>query len=390
MSRPETTVLVLQGGGALGAYQAGVVEALQEHGYFAERVAGISIGAINAAIICGNPPERRVRRLRDFWSEVSSWLPAPAAIPSGLRRLYDDLAAGCVMLFGVPGFFRPRYDWCDNRSADRLSVYDTAPLRARLLELVDFDWLNRRGPRLSIGAVDVKTGDFSVFDSARMRIGPEHVMASGALPPGFPPIPIDGRWWWDGGLVSNTPLQWVMESTGEKPLLVFQVDLFPAEGPVPSAISEIGQREKEIRYSSRTRLTTDRYRQLHDIQAAADRLAEKLPDEFRSDPDLALLRRSGPRCPISLVHLIYRKAAWEDIARDTEFSAMSMVEHWARGHADVTETLGHADWRAREAGRDGLQVFDLVARPAETGPRVETAGRAEDPVSAPENVTRPD
>lgn len=358
----EQIVLVLQGGGALGAYQAGAFQELTERDVAVEWVSGISIGAINAAIICGNPPERRIERLTRFWEKVSSGLPwALWTDNQRVRHVFTEFAAATVMATGAPGFFRPRppADFWPFGSVRTLSVYDTSPLEETLRDLVDFDYLNTAGPRISIAAVDVETGNFANFDSRKIRIDVRHVMASGALPPGFPPVEIDGRFYWDGGLLSNTPLQYVMENAGVAPLCVFQIDLFSARGARPDDLADVQQREKDIQYSSRTRLTTDRYRQLHAIRAAADRLAKKLPEELRSDPDLALLRAAGPGCPITLAHLIHRKEGFESDAKDYEFSRLSMTEHWRAGAADVRRTLEHAQFKAREIGRDGLQVFDL-------------------------------
>ncbi len=364
----ERVVLVLQGGGALGAYQAGAYVDLAGAGHEPDWVAGISIGSINAAIICGNPPGLRAQRLRDFWDRVSSGLTAmPVAATAAARHLFNEWAAADVMAQGVPGFFRPRFPWAGFTWGGDLrgtSYYDTAPLRETLLKLVDFDWLNDRGPRLSIGAVDIESGNFTYFDSDTTRIGPEHVMASGALPPGFPAVGIGGRSYWDGGLVSNTPLQYVLENSGEAPLCVFQVDLFSARGEVPETLAEVGQRQKDIQYSSRTRLTTDRFRQLHELRAAADRLAARLPDNLATDPDLALLRAAGPACPVTLVELIHRKEEFEGASKDYEFSRLSMTQHWAAGQADVQKTLAHPDWRDRSPA-DGLQMFDLAAAPRE-------------------------
>ncbi|WP_340109597.1 patatin-like phospholipase family protein [Pikeienuella sp. HZG-20] len=358
----EQVVLVLQGGGALGAYQAGAFQELFERDVAVDWVSGISIGAINAAIICGNPPDRRSGRLRRFWEKVSSGLAfAPWTEGWRVRSAFTELAAATVMATGAPGFFRPRPPTAFSPfgRAQALSVYDTAPLEETLRELVDFDYLNAEGPRISIAAVDVETGNFANFDSRKIRIDARHVMASGALPPGFPPVEIDGRSYWDGGLLSNTPLQYVMENAGAEPLCIFQIDLFSARGARPENLADVRQREKDIRFSSRTRLTTDRYRQLHAIRAAADRLAEKLPEALRADPDLAVLRAAGPGCPITLAHLIHRREGFESDAKDYEFSRISMTEHWSAGAADVRRTLEHARFKARKIGRDGLQVFDL-------------------------------
>ncbi len=203
----EKTVLVLQGGGALGAYQAGAYEALAEAGEMPRWVAGVSIGAINSAIIAGNPPERRVERLRAFWDGVSSWLPGrPLSNDDNSRRAFNETSAALAALSGVPGFFSPRVPpavLSPQGTSEAISIYDTAPLRDTLLELVDFDFLNSGVVRLSVGAVQVLTGNLQYFDTNNQKIGPDHVMASGALPPGFPPIEIDGEPYWDGGLVSE-------------------------------------------------------------------------------------------------------------------------------------------------------------------------------------------
>ncbi len=365
----EINVLVLQGGGALGAYQAGALDQLTQAGHHMNWVAGISIGAINAAIICGNPEDRRVTRLQEFWSGVSVGFAATGLIDAfGMRQLYTDLAAATVMSLGVPGFFQPRMNWgapYGFGGPTGASFYDTEPLRETLLRLVDFDYLNDHGPRLSVGAVDVETGNFAYFDSSKMRIGPEHIMASGALPPGFPAVEIAGRQYWDGGLVSNTPLQYVLENAGTEPLCVFQVDLFSARGPKPETIAEVSQREKDIRFSSRTRLTTDRFRQLHEIRAAAVRLAAKLPESLANDPDLAVLLKSGPGCPVTLVHLIHRKESFEGASKDYEFSRLSMEQHWAAGQGDVKKTFAHNAWRNRTIDWDGLRIFDLSNKPGD-------------------------
>ncbi len=366
MPATELNALVLQGGGALGAYQAGAFEALEEAGTSFYWVAGISIGAINAALICGNREKDRGPALRTFWNRITSTLAMPAPFwTNGGRRAYSELAAAEVTLAGAPGFFRPRlpaafWPWF---AAPALSFYDTAPLEETLNELVDFDLLNDSGPRLCVGATDVETGNFAYFDSRSLRIDARHIMASGALPPGFPPVEIDGRHYWDGGLVSNTPLQYVMEQAeGDQPLCVFQVDLFNARDALPKDVIEVQQREKDIRYSSRTRLTTDRYRELHALRSAAERLAAKLPDTLKDDPDLALLRTAGPSCPVTLVHLIHRKQGFEGSGKDYEFSRQSMSDHWAAGRGDVTRTLAHSSWKSRRIGADGLQIFDLGSR----------------------------
>ena len=364
MDKPEKPILVLQGGGALGAYQAGAYEKLAAAAMEPTWVAGISIGAINAALICGNRPKDRLPALHEFWNLVTSSLAAtPLNITEKTRAMFGEIAAASVVMAGVPGFFQPRLpiNFAPFAAPKPLSVYDTSPLRKTLLRLVDFDYLNDAGPRLSVGSVNIETANFVYFDSRDMKIGPEHIMASGALPPGFPPVEINGHFYWDGGLVSNTPLQYVMDDLGDDPVCIFQVDVFSARDDVPESLAEVGQRQKDIQYSSRTRLTTDRYRQLHDIRMAADRLAAKLPDELRNDPDIKALQASGPDGAIALVELIHRKQTFEGSTKDYEFSRDSMKLHWAEGFADVDRTLAHKVWKARTPALPGLKVYDLGA-----------------------------
>ena len=362
----QQTIFVFQGGGALGAYQAGVAEALSARDFAPDWVAGVSIGAINAALVCGNPPEDRLDRMRDFWDRITTgpasvW-PVWPAWAGGESQARAEMAAATVMVFGVPGFFTPRLPaaFLPPGHSKATSVYDTAPLRETLETLVDFDYLNDRGPRLAVGSVDIETGNTVYFDSADMTIGPEHVMASGALPPGFPAIGIEGRWYWDGGLVSNTPLQYVLESGVQPDSVIFQVDLFPARGDRPESLADVQSREKDIRYSSRTRLTTDRFRQLHALRAAADNLAQKLPPEFAKDPDLATLRSVGNAGPVTLVHLINRRKSWEIEGKDYEFSRTTMQAHWDAGAEDVHATLDHPNWQTDGEILDGLLILDLA------------------------------
>ncbi len=297
-------VLVLQGGGALGSYQAGAYQALCHHDFEPEWVAGISIGAINAAIIAGNPREKRIGRLKEFWEMVSSpvsW--SPVAKGDRARSLFNETSAALIATFGVPGFFTPRLPpapmWPPG-SPQSLSYYDTAPLKKTLERLVDFDLINDGKIRLSIGAVGVTSGNFKYFDNFEFKklgkkIGPEHVMASGALPPGFPSVVIEGEHYWDGGIASNTPLDFVLDEKVDRDLLIFQVDLFCARGLLPVSLLEAAEREKDIRYSSRTRMNTDKNRQIHNARMAVRDLIGKLPDYLKNDPSVELLRKAAKR-----------------------------------------------------------------------------------------------
>jgi NTE family protein len=363
----DENVLVLQGGGALGSYQAGVFEALAAEDIAPNWVAGTSIGAINAALIAGNAPGERVARLREFWELVSSAIPAPFWTPDRhTHRWLNGLATAQALFFGVPGFFMPRVPpavFQPRGSLAAISYYDTTPLKETLERLVDFERLNAATLRISIGAVNVRTGNLVYFDTAKQRLDVRHIMASGALPPGFAPVEIDGEHYWDGGLASNTPLNYVLDQDGAGHRTVFQVDLFPARGPLPKTLERVSEREKDIRYSSRTRLNTDMDLRRRRASAAAMRLLAKLPPELRDDPDareIATILRAN--CvSLDIVQLIYRAKRYENHAKDYEFSRLTMGEHWASGRADVMQTLHDPRWTTRApAELYGVRVFDLV------------------------------
>jgi NTE family protein len=362
-------VLVFQGGGALGSYQAGGYEALSQVGYYPDYVAGVSIGAINAALIAGNTPENATQRLREFWTHVSSSNPLGHLFAKALqsvvpREWLNAVSAGGVALAGIPGFFTPRMPppfLYPPGSSQGLSFYDTAPLRETLLRLVDFDRINRREVRLAVGAVNVRTGNLVYFDNHRQDIGPEHIMASGALPPGFPPVEIDGEMYWDGGIVSNTPLQYVLDDHDpHADTVVFQFDLFSARGDVPRGIFDLESREKDIRFSSRTRYTTDRVAELLRLRNAFQRLYDKLPADLQKSRDTRLLMEAVHPGRMAIVHLIYRQASHELNSKDYEFSRLTAEDHWKTGIADVERTLAHRDWIERQSARDDLVIIDAA------------------------------
>ena len=326
-------------------------------------VAGISIGAINAALIAGNPPERRVERLRAFWEQASSGpFFSPTAIDfNPFRSLVNQVSAATIATFGAPGFFKPRVPssmFWPQGTREAISYYDTDPLRATLEKLVDFGRINSGPTRLSVGAVNVQTGNSVVFDSANQAIGPEHIMASGALPPGFPPVWIEGEAYWDGGLVSNTPLQFVLDDQQHEDLLIFQVDLFNAQGPMPRTLLEVDEREKDIRYSSRTRLNTDASLRIHKVKSALRDLLDSLPDDRAKAPELAILHETAKENDVTVVQLIYRKQPYEGGSKDFEFSRQTMTEHWASGVADVQRTLDRHAELLTQPLQPGVHVID--------------------------------
>ena len=360
---PDTVALVLQGGGALGSYQAGVLEALSAAAIEPDWVAGISIGAVNAAIIAGNPPERRVARLRQFWNQATSWLPSFPILPDDMvREFVHEWSAGFVAMAGVPGFFGPRFlppFMAVPGTPEALSFYDSRPLQQTLDELVDWDLLNHGPVRLSVGAVDLESGNFRYFDTKEERIDARHIMASGALPPGLPPVEIDGNWYWDGGLVSNTPLQHVLDNQREA-MIVFQVDLFSAADKRPRTIMDVLARAKEITFSSRTRQITDQLLRQRKERELVRKVLGKLPAELRDDPEVKALTRVAAEKPVSLVHLIYRANAWEGGARDFEFSTRTMREHWAAGQAAVEATMANAELVAENILTGRTAAFDMT------------------------------
>jgi NTE family protein len=367
----ECVALVLQGGGALGAYQAGTYEALAEAGIHPDWVAGVSIGAINAAIIAGNPLHTRIERLREFWTEVTtdgpwSWLGATSngfGSSNTLRKLLNQMSAGAALAVGAPGFFaaRPVTPWLQPAgTVGAVSFYDTSYLKRTLERLVDFDRLNAGATRLSVSAVNVRTGNFVYFDTTTHTIRPEHLMASSALPPGFPAIEVEGEHYWDGGLVSNTPLQWVMESEPRRDTLAFQVDLWSAHGEIPQNMLEVMTREKEIRYSSRTRAGTDHFKHVQKLRRAIDRLLEKLPENLSRSPEAKLLSSVADCKVYNIVHLIYRAKKYEGHSKDYEFSRLSMEEHWRAGYHDARRTLRHAEVLERPRTLEGVYTFDFA------------------------------
>ena len=362
-------VLVLQGGGALGSYQAGAYQALCRCDFEPDWVAGISIGAVNAAIIAGNAREQRVPKLKEFWQMVSAPVPwHPVTSSDRSRSLFNETSAALIATFGVPGFFTPRIPpaplW-PTGTVQAQSYYDTSPLKKTLERLVDFDRINDLKCRLSVGAVSVTSGNFRYFDNFEFRkmgkkIGPEHIMASGALPPGFPPIVIEGEHYWDGGIASNTPLDYVLDAEVDRDLLIFQVDLFSARGPLPTTLLEAAEREKDIRYSSRTRMNTDKNRQIHNARKALRDLMNKLPDYLKNDPSVEVLCKVARENTITVVHLIYRSKNYETNSKDYDFSHVAMVEHWDAGVRDVHLSMRHKDWLERPQSGETMVSYDLT------------------------------
>jgi NTE family protein len=370
----ERIALLLQGGGALGSYQAGVYQALAEADLHPHWVAGISIGAINSALIAGNPPEKRVERLREFWETITVGPFGLAYVLPGdikndlVHQLLNQTRAAGALLWGAPGFFQPRVPppvFVPVSSPGNLSYYDVSPLKSLLGRLVDFDRLNSGQMRLSVGATNVRSGNLTIFDTVDKKIGPEHIVASGSLPPGFPATEIDGEYFWDGGVVSNTPLEWVLDASPRLDTLAFQVDLWSARGELPRDMIEVDTRLKDIRYSSRTRMGTDQFRKRQALRRAAAKLLSEIPDELKQAPEAKLLAAEACGKVYNIIHMIYRARIYEGASKDYEFSRRTMEEHWKSGYSDMTRTLAYPEVLQRPNSMDGVFTFDLKRKVAE-------------------------
>ena len=364
--RPEgchRIALVLQGGGALGAYQAGVYQALHEAGMEPDWVCGVSIGAINSAIIAGNPPEQRLEKLQTFWHRITArkvWHYTPDG--DIYRKARNMTSTWMTTTLGQPGFFKPHdlNPWLSPTGAKTAtSYYDTSPLRETLLELVDFDLINSRRMHFAVGAVNVLSGNFLYFDNKKEVIAPEHVMASGALPPALPMVKIGTDHFWDGGIVSNTPLQHLLDQDDGKNSLVFQVDLFSSRGLLPRDMPEVMARHKDIMYSSRTRYNTDVYRRMNNLKADYYKALQKIPEERLTDQERTMRDHLAHLPGITILQMIYQQKIYEGDSKDHEFSATSMREHWQSGLEDTRRTLLRRDWLTMPEDGMGIVVHDV-------------------------------
>jgi NTE family protein len=369
----ETVALVLQGGGALGAYQAGVFQGLAEAGITPNRLSGISIGALNTAIIAGNAPEKRIERLTEFWETICRPNLGPALYPfieQSLFNLNDSVRQGMSALHalsavvdGQNGFFRPRFpppSFALASEPGQASYYDTTPLRDTLLRLCDFDRINSGEIHVSVGAVNVRTGNFKYFDNAREKLRPEHFMASGALPPAFPAVEIDGEYYWDGGMVSNTPLANVLNTRPRTDTLVFQVDLWSARGRLPVNMGEVTDRMKDIQYSSRTRLITEHLRWTQHLRHMLRNVLQHVPPEARqSDPYCRLAEQFSSSKRYNVLHLIYRDQPYDQHYKDYQFGLPSMRQRWSAGLQDIRETLARPGFLDMPDNDSGFVTHDV-------------------------------
>jgi NTE family protein len=359
---PGRVALVLQGGGALGAYQVGAFRALDEAGYCPVWFAGTSIGGINAAIMAGNPPERRLEKLDEFWRTISRDTPLMPPADGLPRRAFNLWSAWQTMALGQPGFFNWRTvsPWLAAPGTPAaVSFYDTGALRLTLEKLIDLDRINGGSVRLSLGAANVRTGQQVYFDSMRQKIGYEHIMASGALPPAFPPVEIDGEWYWDGGIVSNTPLDVIIDQLPRRSTLCFMVDLFDSLGPLPQVMEDVEARRKDITYASRSERSIAAHQANHNLRRAIMTLWEALSPEAQKDPHLNALGDLGCTTRMHIVHLKHQSEPGELSSKDYEFSAASAWEHQERGYRDTRRRLAHPTWLDPVPPDVGVVVHEL-------------------------------
>lgn len=360
----QDTVLILQGGGALGAYQAGVYEHLQEQHTEIDWVIGTSIGAINSALIAGNPPESRIRNLRAFWQSLAP-KPMPVLWPAMAPWANQPKRFSAIdtMMTGVEGFFKPRVNlnWDINSKValGKAGFYDTTPLKTTLEKYVDFDYLNRGKMRISVCAVDIDNGQGAVFDSRRERIRPEHIMASGALPPGFPPIEIDGRAYWDGGVYSNSPLEVFLEDEEKRDALCFMIDLWDPTESRPQSIAEAMARYKNIQYASRASEHLQTHQRIQDLQRAIRVLATKLSESDKQNRELQSLINLGCDHTINVVHLIMKAFPDDHYFKDIDFSTATVDARWQAGIHDCRRALQHKGWLQPLPPHAGLIIHEL-------------------------------
>ncbi len=357
--------MVFQGGGALGAYQAGVFEALAERGIHPDWLVGTSIGAINAALVAGNRPEDRLERLRQFWARVALDRPFGSLMPVSGKPWTPGTATWQAATRGVPGFFQPRlplqWDFSRRLPPEQLSVYDTRPLRQTLLDLIDFDYLNKGDIRLSLFAVNVSSGTPARFDNRRSNkpLTPEHIMASGALPPGFAPVEIDGQWYWDGGIYSNTPLDLVLDDAERCDTLCFVVDLWDASEPIPDTLGDAVMRMKNLQFASRSHEHLRDHRIMQDLRRAVKKLGEHLPPELAQQAEFRRMLDLGCEHSFDIVHLVMKAQADEDSFRDVDFSSEALRQRKALGLRDGKRAADYCARLTFESDNIGLRVHTI-------------------------------
>jgi NTE family protein len=350
----ERVACVFQGGGALGAYQVGAFRAIHEKGYHPNFLAGVSIGSINSAIIAGNPRNQQIEKLITFWETIAPkiWTDAfcDGETPNALHHLHNQMGAMHSIFCGLEGFFQPRtippssmtYD-----TPDKLSYYDTSLLKTTLENLIDFDRINKKKVTLCLGAVNIASGEMEFFNNQNMIITPEHVMASGALPPGFPAIKIGEDYYWDGGLYANTPLVTVLDALPEQDTLCFVVDCFSLSGRLPQTMDELDERQKDIRFASHSRRLTNVYTSRQNLQVAIQFLGEKLSPKAKKDPKVQKILELGNSKHFSVVHIIYHGTPYAHSFKDYNFIRSAVNYRMKTGYENAIEVLKNPYWEEK-------------------------------------------
>ena len=354
---------MLQGGGALGSYQAGVYQALHEAGVEPDWVVGTSIGAINGALITGNPPEVRVAQLREFWRQIAYEWPLQCA---RMFPFIGQATANLVtMTAGNPEFFVPNpravWDLQARLGPEQAGFYSVQPLHATLDTLIAADAIGREHTRLTVGAARVTTSEMVYFDSDRMDLTLDHIMASGALPPAFPAVRVGDELFWDGGTLSNTPLEIIFEENPRRPSLIFEVQLWNPEGDEPTTMFEVMTREKDVRYSSRSATQVLRQKQLHKLRHIIGELASRLPEAARADPEVVRMAGYGCATRMHVVRLMAPRLEHDDYSKDIDFSASGIAARWQAGHADTVAVLAQAPWTRDVDPMEGVIVHEARA-----------------------------
>jgi NTE family protein len=348
---PGQVVLVLQGGGALGAYQVGVYQAMHEAGIEPDWVIGTSIGAINASLIAGNSPEHRLDRLNAFWDLMQASTPT-TRIPDwmGLGNMVSNMA---TVMRGIPDFFTPNLHALRGSAApigvEAASYYSTAPLRGTLQSLVDFEYLCQCHTRMTVGAVNACSGEMRYFDTSREPLGVDHVMASGALPPAFPAVRIDGQPYWDGGIYSNTPIEAVLDDKPRRDAVIFAVNVWHQTAPEPESIWEVMARHKDIQFASRADSHIARQKQIHRLRHVIRELHKQIPVAKRVDPKVRELASWGCGTTMHVVHLVAPRVDGEDHTKDIDFTPTGIRTRRQAGYADTLRMIGRTPWEQAAA-----------------------------------------
>ncbi|CEK09734.1 patatin-like phospholipase family protein [Legionella hackeliae] len=363
---------VFQGGGALGAYQVGAFRAIHERGYHPNFLAGVSIGAINSAIIAGNSRENQIDKLFEFWDTIAPklWLDlhthsqAPGDILDWTHHLHNRFGALYSVFFGLEGFFKPRMmppGPFTHDTPDKLSYYDTTELRSTLERLIDFDRINDKKVTLCLGAVNITTGEMEFFNNQMITLTVDHVMASGALPPGFPAIKIGDDYYWDGGIYANTPLVTVLDALPELDTLCFVVDCFSLQGPLPHDMDQLEERQKDIRYASHSRRLTNVYTSRQNLQAAINYLGNKLPPDVKSDPEVQKILELGHEKRFSVVHIIYNGTPYSHSFKDYNFIRSAINVRLNTGYKNAIDVLNKPEWEKKSDKKLACSIYGVTS-----------------------------